>query len=125
MKKETNTDLVYPVKPIKQEQHTKGEWKQDPNDWHHIVNERGETITQVYEHYMTKMEAHEPRANAQRIVKAVNMHDELVNQLKEWERTFQAFLLTKLGDKNYESLNIFFITRRTESEKLIKQSEQK
>ncbi len=63
--------------------HTKGEWTTDGK----YINADLKTIASVMDN---SCEAGEPEANAARIVKCVNAHDELVEQLKNMVWNFEG-----------------------------------
>lgn len=72
----------------KQPAHTKGEWRHKDDDPCYIMCGRGgetkfiaRTVLHKGDEFTTvKLEREEAEANARRIVKAVNMHDELISE---------------------------------------------
>lgn len=78
------TEITQPV-------HTKGEWKvsEQYKSKYYIVNSDNEEIIKCEK-------SEEGEANAQRIVKAVNMHEQLIEGLKTDVTTLEHLLLSVL-----------------------------
>ena len=105
-----------------QPKHTQGELE-NPNSFHQMHEEHFQVFVRITEpngekytvgcaYGRTKEEA---EANAQRIVKAVNMHDELIEKLK---------LMTSLCRLKYGNLDKEVYDEIEKSELLLKKAEQ-
>lgn len=95
----------------KQPAHTKGEWKISFGE-NRVRDKDGKLIAICKRDGREKI-SDEDIANAQRIVKAVNMHDELVESLKD--------LIERLELDGYDNYNV----RIRKAKILLKQAEQK
>lgn len=100
------------MKTKTQPQHTQGEWKVDKLSHKISVSIQGTEMT-----ICSMAETPERVANAQRIVKAVNMHDELINGLKKIANCQNS--LTYYSDRKLIESVI------EQAKELLKQAEQK